>query len=468
MTPIYLLSSLVILSFIPSSVYAASTISINIRNDNRRVIDLGTFGFGSSGIVRMNISGFSLLKGEPYIDADGRVGPLDENIGFVIDKVPSAVAARVEKSYASMNALNRRVCFIDDPTLVPNVLEARRIIKLNGALAEDLKKGFTFQRNIIVKGLYGVFFFNCRGYNNTENSDSSLKKIQVNFDVKFQMINIDSSGKPSYLPIGEQYLPLMFLIFAIIFLLLSAAWVNVILINRALASKIHYMMLFLVIMKAISLFFESTKYYHYSVSGESSMWNVFFYVSLTIKSISLFSALILLGSGWSIAKFYLSDMDRKLLLIILPCQIMIHIIMAGLEAVSEGNKAWLFMQDILHILDLICCCCVILPLIWSVRKLQKVSATDDKAQFVVGQVKLLHQVYFVVVVYIYVSRIIVTIVESMVSFEYVWVGYMLRELIAIALYVFYGITFRPMEGSTYSRVSTEMTEITRRREMGDV
>jgi hypothetical protein len=46
---------------------------------------------------------------------------------------------------------------------------------------------------------------------------------------------------------------------------------------------------------------------------------------------------------------------------------------------SPAFNAWLTWKDLLHLVDIICCCAVLFPIMWSIRKLREDSEYDGKA-----------------------------------------------------------------------------------------
>ena len=157
---------------------AAAEVKLKVNKDSRRVVDLGTFGFTDRGAVTLHVNAFSI--GGSYLDDEGVVSPADDPIGFVIDKVSSTSAARVEKNYANKDGANERLCFVDDPLLTPSDEGARVVFPLNGRKISEIRNGLPVTMPILVSGLYGIFFYNCRGYKDTP-VGVKLPKSEVSF-----------------------------------------------------------------------------------------------------------------------------------------------------------------------------------------------------------------------------------------------------------------------------------------------
>ena len=90
----------------------------------------------------------------------------------------------------------------------------------------------------------------------------------------------------------------------------------------------------------------------------------------------------------------------------------INIAIAVIEETSEGNKSWSSWSDLLRILDVVCCCCVLLPIVWSMKNLRDAAGQDGKAAQTLSRMRLFRTFYLVIVVYIYFTRIIVYLIRA--------------------------------------------------------
>ena len=64
-------------------------------------------------------------------------------------------------------------------------------------------------------------------------------------------------------------------------------------------------------------------------------------------------------------------------------------------------------MNILHLVDIICCCAILFPIVWSIKHLREASQTDGKAARSLHKLTLFRQFYVMVVSYIYFTRIVV-------------------------------------------------------------
>ncbi len=61
--------------------------------------------------------------------------------------------------------------------------------------------------------------------------------------------------------------------------------------------------------------------------------------------------------------------------------------------------------------DIICCCAILFPIVWSIKHLREASHTDGKAARNLEKLTLFRQFYVMVVVYIYFTRIVVYLLK---------------------------------------------------------
>jgi hypothetical protein len=115
---------------------------------------------------------------------------------------------------------------------------------------------------------------------------------------------------------------------------------------------------------------------------------------------------------------------------------MVNIALVVTSETSPGARAWLAYRDVLHLLDMICCCAILLPIVWSIRHLREVAEQDDKgtgpavavesvrqtcaAQRNLERLTRFRQFYLLVVTYIYVTRIVAFLLEATLPFEKTW------------------------------------------------
>jgi hypothetical protein len=129
------------------------------------------------------------------------------------------------------------------------------------------------------------------------------------------------------------------------------------------------------------------------------------------------------------------------------------------EEESPAVRDWFTWRDVFHLVDIICCCAILFPIVWSIKHLREASQTDGKAARCLEKLTLFRQFYVMVVVYIYFTRIVVYLLKSTMQYEYAWVSDAAEELATLAFYVWTGVKFRPQQNNPYLKLHQEEIEL---------
>ncbi|KAF5826811.1 lung seven transmembrane receptor-domain-containing protein [Dunaliella salina] len=81
------------------------------------------------------------------------------------------------------------------------------------------------------------------------------------------------------------------------------------------------------------------------------------------------------------------------------------------EEESPSVIDWFTWRDVYYLVDIICCCAILFPIVWSIKHLREASQTDGKAARNLEKLTLFRQFYIMVVVYIYFTRIVVYLLK---------------------------------------------------------
>uniref|UniRef100_A0A803L2D0 Uncharacterized protein n=1 Tax=Chenopodium quinoa TaxID=63459 RepID=A0A803L2D0_CHEQI len=60
-------------------------------------------------------------------------------------------------------------------------------------------------------------------------------------------------------------------------------------------------------------------------TGSAHGWDVLFYIFSFLKGITLFTLIVLIGTGWSFLKPFLQDKEKKVLMIVIPLQVVANV-----------------------------------------------------------------------------------------------------------------------------------------------
>lgn len=168
----------------------------------------------------------------------------------------------------------------------------------------------------------------------------------------------------------------------------------------------------------------------------------------------MFTTIVLIGTGWTIIKHFLTDRDKKVFMIVIPLQILANVAEIILAESEEGDIEHRTWADILILVDLICCGAILFPVVGSIKHFQEASTTDGKAAINLRKLKLFRQFYIMVVGYIYFTRIIVYLLRVTVPFQLAWMDEMFREMATFAFFASTGYKFRPASAHPYFTVDS--------------
>eukprot|EP00735_Rhodelphis_limneticus_P009406 TRINITY_DN2737_c0_g2::TRINITY_DN2737_c0_g2_i1::g.27652::m.27652 TRINITY_DN2737_c0_g2::TRINITY_DN2737_c0_g2_i1::g.27652 ORF type:complete len:480 (-),score=131.26,sp/Q8BUV8/GP107_MOUSE/42.48/5e-81,Lung_7-TM_R/PF06814.8/2.5e-50,GpcrRhopsn4/PF10192.4/9.6e-09,GpcrRhopsn4/PF10192.4/2.5e+03,RDD/PF06271.7/1.2e+02,RDD/PF06271.7/4e+02,RDD/PF06271.7/0.14,DUF1443/PF07280.6/0.71,DUF1443/PF07280.6/4e+02,DUF1443/PF07280.6/2.7e+03 TRINITY_DN2737_c0_g2_i1:529-1944(-) len=296
-------------------------------------------------------------------------------------------------------------------------------------------------------GFYAIYFTNC-------------EEVETTLDVHVVFYNVDpESNSQYYLDAGLYPLPTIYGVMCLLFFVACITWCVVMKNNWENVHKIHYLMTVLVLVKTISLGLMAFWMHSVKVTGDDEGWNIAFYVFSALRGVLLFVVIALIGTGWTLFKPFLSDKDMRLLMVVLPLQVSINIALAVLEEADPGSQGLTSRRDLLRLLDFICCCAILFPIVWSIKHLQEAASVDGKAKRNLETLVLFRQFYIMVVTYIYFTRIVVALLDSTLPYTYKWLPLFFTEVAALLFYTLTGYKFQPHEENPYLRVKDDDDEV---------
>jgi len=147
------------------------------------------------------------------------------------------------------------------------------------------------------------------------------------------------------------------------------------------------------------------------------------------------------------------ERDKQIMLVVLVVELMVQIAMVVLDETTPGSAGWLTWRDILHLLDMVCCCMILLPIVWSIRHLRSAAAEDSKdgkAARNMARLKSFRTFYLLVVSYVYFTRIIVFLLGATLPYEMTFLSTVFAEAANATFYVITGYLFRPQSRNPYA------------------
>lgn len=415
-----------LLLFLSMSISLAEIRFTAVRSDARSIIPFDQFGFTHTGRLELNVS--RILLSNQNIDLS--------RVGFFLCTLDSW-----------MHVLQQ----LEDGE-VPCALLSDLVKPVYNFNSLKVEKSVNTEFNIVFlendADQYTLLFANCIG--------SDLK---VSMDVRSAMYNLDGkSGRRDYLSAGKTVLPRVYFLFSLTYFVLAGIWISVLYKKRLTVFGIHFFMLAVLILKALNLVCEAEDKSYIKRTGSAHGWDVLFYIFSFLKGITLFTLIVLIGTGWSFLKPYLQDKEKKVLMIVIPLQVIANIAQVVIDESGPFAQDWVTWKQVFLLVDVICCCAVLFPIVWSIKNLREAARTDGKAAVNLMKLTLFRQYYIVVICYIYFTRVVVYALETITSYRYLWTSVVAAELATLAFYVFTGLKFRPEAHNPYFVIDDEEEE----------
>ncbi|KAL5215927.1 hypothetical protein ABZP36_007328 [Zizania latifolia] len=397
--------------------------------DPRSVILFEEFGFKPRGVAAVSVRGVTwrVPEGSQLQAADPGL------MGFILISNSFFFNINNESEYAEESG--GAFCPLTSKYVLP-------LFRLKDIAPDGTGKGNV---TIDTADQYTVLFSSCQD------------GVEVTMDVRTEMYNVRGAGR-EYLPVGLVPLPGIFAGASGMYFAFLGLWAWACASQRATAERIHAVMGALLLFKALKLACAAEDAWYVERTGSPHGWDVAFYVFGFFKGVLLFTVIVLIGTGWSFLKPYLQEREKKVLMIIIPLQIVENIASAVIGETGPAGRDWLAWNQIFLLVDVICCCAVFFPIIWSIRNLREASKTDGKAARNLKKLTLFKQFYLVVVGYLYFTRIAVSAFAAVLSYRYQWFVTVAMETASLAFYIFVFYNFKPVEKNPYLYVGDEEEE----------
>ncbi|KAF8369379.1 hypothetical protein HHK36_032612 [Tetracentron sinense] len=413
-----LFSALCIISSIPFS--DSEIKNTRIIEDSRPMILFERFGFAQAGHVAISIKDVSWKSKQKNSELD------PSSMGFFLVREESYSRILNESMYTE------HFCVISSHFV-------KLIFKF-----EEISVDSTYNGSVIIDNPdeYSLVFGNCQ------------PEFEVSMNVHTEMYNI-KGGRKDFLPAGQTQLPKLYFLFFLIYSGYFTIWVYICIKQRPTVNTIHLIMGALLLVKALKMICAAEDKLYVRRTGTPHGWDIAFYIFGLFKGIMLFTVIILIGTGWSFLKPYLQEREKKVLMTVIPLQVLENIASVVIGETGPAMKDWLTWNQIFLLIDIICCCAVFFPIIWSIRSLREASKTDGKAARNLTKLTLFKQFYIVVVGYLYFTRVVVSALGSVISYKYEWVMAAAAEGASLAFYFFIFYNFQPIEKNPYFVIDEE-------------
>ncbi|XP_020571664.1 protein GPR107-like [Phalaenopsis equestris] len=408
---------------------------LKISRDSRPVILFEKFGFTMRGFVDIAVSDVSV--------SSSLSSPDPSLLGFFLlsdEKLIQAIyGSQQEIPSSNPNPDGDASCVLSSPFVNP--------LFTFRDLSQSLPSFYNHSFPITHPDEYGLYFANCAA------------ESQVSMSVHTKMYNVNADGFRDYLSVGLASVPSIYFFFAFVYAVFLAVWIYFSLWkNRLSAHRIHQIMSGLLLAKALNLICAAEDQHYIRVTGTPHGWDVLFYLFQFVKGILLFTVIILIGTGWSFLKPFLQEREKKVLMIVIPLQVIANISSVVIGETGPFIQDWVTWNQVFLFIDIICCCAIMFPIVWSIRTLRETSKTDGKAARTLAKLTLFRQFYIVLIGYLYFTRIVVYALKTIAAYQYRWVSVAAEEAASFAFYTFIFYTFRPVERNQYFVLDDEEEE----------
>ncbi|KAF3636098.1 hypothetical protein T459_09694 [Capsicum annuum] len=397
--------------------------STQIRSDSRSTIPFDEFGYTHFGRLNLTVTDISF--------SNPKSGP-GSQLGFFL------VTREAWQHVLDQLQDGEIRCTLDSDLV-------KRVFVFDQLQPSDRR--FTTSFSVSDANQFTLVFANC------------MPNLAVSMSVHSVMYNYNpKNGQFDFLSAGKTALPAIYFLFFVIYVLFGGLWVYALYRKRLSVYGIHFFMLAVVILKALNLLCEAEDKSYIKKTGTAHGWDVLFYIFSFLKGISLFTLIVLIGTGWSFLKPYLQDKEKKVLMIVIPLQVVANLAQVVIDETGpfgENSYTW---KQVFLLVDIVCCCAVLFPIVWSIKNLREAAKTDGKAAVNLMKLTLFRQYYVVVICYIYFTRVVVYALETITSYRYQWTSVVAAEAATLAFYVFTGYNFRPKAHNPYFAIDDEEEE----------
>ncbi|POO02448.1 Lung seven transmembrane receptor-like [Trema orientale] len=409
------------------SVATAEIKTLTITADARPMILFEKFGFTHRGHVNITVKNVAV---ESRPDAANNIEP--SRLGFFLLSEEALLQVLLEMQ--------------QDPQFC--VLKSRYIQRLFTfrELSPPPAASFSQSYPVTAPNEYSLFFANC------------APETSVSMNVRTEVFNLEPDNSKDFLSAGLTQLPSLFFLFFLAYIVFLGFWIYVLYTNKRSVHRIHFLMGGLLLMKALNLICAAEDKHYVKVTGTPHGWDVLFYIFQFIRVVLLFTVIVLIGTGWSFLKPFLQEKEKKVLMIVIPLQVLANVASVVIGETGPFIKDWVTWNQVFLFVDIICCCAIIFPIVWSIRSLRETSKTDGKAARNLAKLTLFRQFYIVVIGYLYFTRIVVFALKTIAAYKYQWVSNAAEEIASLAFYIVMFYMFRPVEKNEYFVLDEEEEE----------
>ncbi|KAI8341286.1 lung seven transmembrane receptor-domain-containing protein [Chlamydoabsidia padenii] len=404
---------------------------LELTNDERKLVEVADFGFLENGQLTLTLENYKLSN---------NTSP--GTVAFYIRKGHAIGTLLQDQDQSSPNTNSGISCLLDN-RFVKDELDDK-VAEVHN-IPTPITESWTTHFDVGTQeaGVWQVLFVNC-------------KDTAVSFKLTVDEVNPGNN----HLSAGDSPLPLVYGLSSFAYLSAAAYWIHLLLVRKdTKVFRAHWLMLILMVIIVVNKALQSAKYHYMKIGVLSGGWSIGFYVFASIKGLLSILIIVLLASGWMFIKPFLSSRDKSVISIVVPLQILANVASAIGGEAALGSAEWPFWNMLFPIIDLVACGIILWTILQTRKNLGTGTTADGKETDVMGKYKLWSSFYVVTLIYIYVTRIIVQLLQAILPFQYVsWFGEAVSEIATLSFYIFIGLKFRPYADNPYMQVANDPDE----------
>ena len=282
---------------------------LTYAEDTSRVFAIELFGFWRSGVINMTVFDYAKPPQAKH----------QMDLGIFVRKVRSQADAQtlVEES----KTVGR--CLMNSPENLYTVrLREQRDWKHRSRLLRTVRPG--------QEGLYLIAFSRC-------DRDPEANPISFKLDAEFS--NPGSIvGDVNYLSAGMTGLPKLYALLFVVYIVMMLRWRSHLRAHAAKVHAIHHIMTLLVALKMLQMLFESIRYHFIQLAGVAPTWSAVFFFFTFLKSMTMFTVILLIGTGWSLLKHHITEREKNIIAGVLVLQVIDNLALVAVQSSSPGSK----------------------------------------------------------------------------------------------------------------------------------
>ncbi|KAK7345637.1 hypothetical protein VNO77_16245 [Canavalia gladiata] len=395
--------------------------TLTITSDSRPMVLFEKFGFTRTGHVAVSVSSVSVVAASQ---------PDLSRLGLFLLSEESLLQVLIE--------IQQKPSFC--------VLDSHFILRLFTFRVLSPPPSASFNRTfpVFLPNEYSLFFANCA-------PESSVSMV-----VHAELFNLDPDNSRDYLSAGQTQLPSLFFLFSLAYFAFLGFWLYLFYSNKRSLHRIHLLMASLLLVKALNLICAAEDKHYVKVTGTPHGWDVLFYIFQFIRVVLLFTVIVLLGTGWSFLKPSLEEREKKVLMIVIPLQVLASVASIVIGETGPFIKNWVTWNQVLFLIDLVSCGAIIFLLVRSIRLRYK---TLGKAESNLDKLILMERFFFLVIWYLFFTRFLIFVLKIVLDYKYGWVTNLAEETIGFAFCIVMLYMFRPVEKEEYFLIDANEEDV---------